>query len=215
MRRLGGFGRGVCALGGAAVVSGALVLTMVGGAVQPAAVQGEDSGAFMVDGVHSAVFFSIGHLGVSKSYGMFFSPEGSYLLDPTSLADSFIDISISLEHLETGNEKRDEHLRNADFFNATAFPKITYRADTFKLTGVNSMRSVGQLTMLGVSRPVSADITIIGESETRQGYKSGFEAMFTINRSDFGMLKYVESGALGDEVELRVSIEGVRRGADE
>lgn len=197
-----------------AVVAGAVA---VGGAAQRAAAQQETAAKqafFTVDGVHSAVFYAIGHMGVAKNYGMFFSPEGTYLLDPNNLAESFIDISISLEHLQTGNSVREKHLQNQDFFNASLYPKITYTARTFKPAGEKSMLASGELTMLGVSKPVSAKIEIIGEGKTRQGYKSGFEAFFTIKRSDFGMMKYLEGGALGDEVELRVAIEGAKLDAE-
>ncbi|MCA9294292.1 MAG: YceI family protein [Phycisphaerales bacterium] len=195
---------------GAAFVIGAASLLAVGGVAQRADARqaSESGGAFAVDGTHSSVFFATGHMGVGKIYGLFHRPEGTYHLDANNLADSFINISIDVANVDTGNEGREKHLKSPDFFNAEQFPKVTYVAKMFKPMGEKSMRASGELTLLGVTKPVSADITLIGEGETRQGYKSGFEATFTIKRSDFGMGKYAEGDM--DNVELRVAIEGAR-----
>ncbi len=204
------FGRRVMAMGSAAAVAGAAMLITVGSTASEATAQQEEAAAnvFAVDSVHSSVFFAIEHMGVAKCYGMFFSPEGTYYLDADNLADSFVDMSIPMDSLDTGSENRDKHLKSPDFFSAKQFPKVSFKANTFKPTGKNTMRASGELTMLGVSKPVSVDISILGEGKTMQGYKSGFEASFTIKRSEFGMTKYIDNGGLGDEVELRVTVEG-------
>jgi polyisoprenoid-binding protein YceI len=204
-------GRRVVAMSGAAVVSGALVLAMVDGATQEARASQEavaTDGAFTVDGVHSSVFFATGHMGIGKIYGLFHEPQGTYRLDPSNLADSFVNVTVHVGKIDTGNEGRDKHLKSPDFFNAEQFPTVTFTAKTFKPTGEKSMRASGELTLLGVTKPLTADITIIGEAETRQGIKSGFEAIFTIKRSEFGMTKGAEGTA--NDVELRVAIEGAK-----
>jgi polyisoprenoid-binding protein YceI len=198
----------------AAALAGAGLLTAgPWGVAAPAAArdQGARAGAFEVDPVHSSVVFGVGHLGVARFWGVFPASSGSYNIDPADLSSSFIDISISTEKVFTGNEGRDKHLRSPDFFNAQQFPTITFRAGSFEKTGEKTMRVTGELTMLDTTRPVTAEVEYFGAGETRQGFKSGSEARFTIRRSEFGMTKYLEGNAIGDEVHLIAGFEGVRK----
>lgn len=163
---------------------------------------------FVVDAVHSAVVFRISHMGVSQSYGVFDAPTGSYLIDMANPSASSIDITIDANKVHTGNEKRDEHLRSPDFFNTKQFPTMRFVGKSFEKQGEKTLKVMGELTMLDATKPVEVVLEYIGEGETRQGYKSGFEATFTIKRSEFGMTKFLEGNALGDEVRLIVSVEG-------
>lgn len=166
-------------------------------------------GAFKVDPIHSVVVFGIGHLGVARMYGTFAMPTGSFSIDPKNPAGSSIEISIDAEKVNTGAGKRDDHLRSPDFFNAKEFPKITFKSSSFEQSG-STMQVKGDLTMLGVTKPITAAVQWLGEGNTPQGHKAGFEATFTIKRSDFGMTKYLEGDSIGDEVRLTVAIEGKR-----
>ena len=180
--------------------------------VQPAQARADDGAApFQVDAVHSAVIFRIQHLGVSYTYGRINSPTGSYNIDMANPSASMIDITLDTEKIDTANERRDNHLRSPDFFNAKQFPTISFKSESFEKTGDKSLKVRGKLTMLGVTKDVDANLEFVGEAQTQQGYKSGFECEFTIKRSDFGMTKYLEGNALGDEVTLYVTIEGVRK----
>ncbi len=166
---------------------------------------------FEIDPIHSMVMFRIGHLGVSYTYGRFNEPTGAYNIDVGNPSASFINITLDATKVDTANERRDNHLRSPDFFNAKQFPTITFKSTSFEKSDGNSMKVRGQLTMLDVTRDVEATLEYIGEADTRQGYKSGFEANFKIIRSEFGMDKYLEGNALGDEVTLNVTIEGARK----
>lgn len=168
------------------------------------------SGAFKVDAVHSVVVFGVGHVGVSRFYGTFNAPTGLFLIDPSNPSASSIEIVVETEKVNTGSSKRDDHLRSPDFFNAKEFPTMTFKSSSFEKSGGKSMTVKGDLTMIGQTKPVTASVEFLGEGETRQGYKAGFEAVFTIKRSEFGMTKYLEGNAIGDEVKLIVAIEGVR-----
>lgn len=202
-----GLARGVI---GAAVAA----MTVIGAGVisQPVQARAQESATpFQIDPVHSMVVFRIGHLGVSYTYGRFNSPTGSYNIDFASPSASMIDITLDAEKVDTGNERRDNHLRSPDFFNAKQFPTITFKSTSFEKTGDSSMKVHGKLAMLGVTKDIEAELVYVGEGETQQGYKSGFEAEFKINRSEFGMTKYLEGNSLGDEVTLYVTVEGVRK----
>lgn len=204
----------------------AAVVGMVGAvgvaAMWPAAVLGDQSGgsggmtaaaetgAFAVDPVHSTIVWGVGHLGVARVYGTFSGPTGRYLIDLNNPSSSFAEVSLKAATINSGNGKRDDHLRNPDFFDVEKFPMMSFKSSSFEKTGERTMKLKGDLTLLAVTKPIEATVEFIGEGETRQGYKSGFEARFTIKRSDFGMMTYLEGGAIGDEVSVIVAIEGKR-----
>lgn len=166
---------------------------------------------FALDKVHSNVVFKVGHMGVANMFGMFHAPEGTYSLDFANPSASKLEIKIMVENIDTGNEGRDRHLKSPDFFDAKQFPEITFVGKQFEKTGDKTMKVTGDLTMLGKTKPVTVTLTFIGEGETKQGYKSGFEAQFSIKRSEFGMTKYLEGNALSDEISLMVAVEGAKQ----
>lgn len=167
-----------------------------------------DGQRYGIDSTHSVVVFGLGHMGVARMYGTFHAPTGSYAIDFANPSASSIEVSIDAEKVDTGNSKRDDHLRNPDFFNAKEFPTITFKGTSFEKTGEKTMKVKGDLTMIGVTKPVEATLEWIGAGETMQGMKSGIEARFSIKRSDFGMTKYLEKDAIGDQVTLIVALEG-------
>lgn len=195
----------------AVVAAGAAVPFFTSSA--PAVARAADAasaGAFKLDPVHSMVIFRVGHMGVSYTWGRFNEPTGDYLIDAADPSKSNINITLSAEKIDTASAGRDRHLKSPDFFNAGEFPSITFKSKSVTKSGEKSFDVAGELTLLGVTKPVTAKLTYIGEGQTKQGYKSGFEAEFTIKRSEFGMTKYLEENAIGDEVTLFVSVEGAR-----
>lgn len=191
------------------VAVGGMSAVLAGGAMSAHAEDAKaPAGAFVVDPVHSTAVFRIGHLGVAAMWGTFNEPTGSFTIDLANPSASVIDISVSAEKVDTANEGRDRHLKSPDFFNAKQFPTLAFVSKSFEKTGEKTFAVAGELTMLGVTKPVSVTLEYLGEGETRQGYKAGFEATFTIKRSEFGMTKYLEGNAIGDEVKLVVAVEG-------
>lgn len=165
---------------------------------------------FKVDPVHSSVVFSIGHLGVSRAYGAFNMPKGTFLIDFANPSASAIEVTLDADKIATGIGKRDDHLRSPDFFNAKEFPAITFKSTSFEKIDATHMKVKGDLTLLKVTKPVEAALEFIGEADTAQGHKAGLEARFSIKRSDFGMTSYLDENAVGDEVKLVVALEGKR-----
>ncbi|MEO0649515.1 MAG: YceI family protein [Planctomycetota bacterium] len=164
---------------------------------------------FALDTVHSSVNFELTHFGVSHAWGRFNEMEGSFSFDEEDLSKSKISLAVMADSVDTNNEKRDQHLRGTDFFTTKQFPKITFESKSVKATGDNTMEVTGELTFLGKTQEVVADATLVGMAETPQGYKAGFNATMTIDRTDFGCNTYLDS--LGKDVTLHVSVEGVRR----
>jgi polyisoprenoid-binding protein YceI len=172
---------------------------------QPAAAapSGQAAQAFQVDPVHSSVMFRIEHMGVCNFYGAFTDVSGSYTLDETP---SF-NFTVKADSVDTRSEARDKHLKSPDFFNAVEFPTITFKSTSAQKSGDN-WKVTGDLTLHGVTKPVTAELKTWQPKDTRQGFRSGFETHFTIKRTDFGMDTYVAEGGLGDEVTVLFAAEG-------
>lgn len=176
----------------------------------------QEPAVYEVDAVHSSVLFCIRHMSVSKFWGRFNGLSGQYVLDPENPGKSRFDLTVETASVDTNSKDRDEHLRNPDFFNAEAHPKITFKSTGVKQTSENQFEVTGDFTMLGVTKPVTAKVEYIGSAKDPWGgYRSGWEADFTIQRSAFGMNKYLEENngvqPLGDDVRLIVAVEGVRK----
>ncbi len=165
---------------------------------------------YEIDGAHSQVIFKVKHLGVSYQYGRFNDVSGQVVYDEKNPAKSSVEISIKAASVDTANEKRDTHLKGPDFFNAQQFPLLTFKGKTVKKTQENAFEVTGELTVKGVTKPQTLTFTRTGAGPDPWGkYRSGGEAAFSIRRSDFGM-NYMPD-ALGDEVQLLLTFEGVRK----
>jgi len=165
---------------------------------------------FKIDPVHSTVLFRIMHLNISPSYGRFADPTGSCVIDSTDVTKSSFDINIDVTKVNTDSTKRDEHLRGPDFFSVQQFPTATFKSTLVKDAGGGKMDVTGNLTLRGVTKPVSLTMIKTGEGDrgARFGYRAGFEGTVTLKRSDFG-ITYMMDG-LGDEVQLTIALEGTK-----
>ncbi|HEV8336383.1 MAG TPA: YceI family protein [Candidatus Polarisedimenticolia bacterium] len=170
--------------------------------------------AYKIDPDHSNVGFSIRHF-FSKVPGHFKNYEGTIALDPKDLSKAKVDVSIDTGSIDTGVEDRDKHLKSPDFFDAAKYPKMTFVSTEVIQKGPNHAAVKGNLTLHGVTKPVTLEADVLGFSpDPWGGYRGGFEAKTTLKRSDFGISwnKAVEGGGLllGDDVEVTLNIEAVR-----
>jgi polyisoprenoid-binding protein YceI len=164
---------------------------------------------YTIDPNHSAITFKVKHMGITFVYGRFNNIEGAYAFDGKTSENCFIEIQVRAENIDTGNEKRDNHLRSPDFFNTEEFPYIVFKSVFVKKLQEPTYEVVGHLTLHGVTKFVTVQAVKTGEIEIPGGeIRTGFETAFTVLRSDYGM-KYM-LGGVGDKVELLVSVEGVR-----
>jgi polyisoprenoid-binding protein YceI len=164
--------------------------------------------SFTVDGVHSKAFFRVMHMGAGQFWGRFNDVSGTFSFDPSNLASAKFDITIAIDSVDSGNGDLDKHLRSPDFFAAKDFPTMTFRSTGLEGASATGGILKGDLTMKGVTKPVTAKLEFTGMSDMGRGMKSGFEATFTIKRSDFGITYGVDKGAIGDEVRVTVALEG-------
>jgi polyisoprenoid-binding protein YceI len=163
--------------------------------------------SFKVDPVHSAVIFKIKRNDVSNFYGRFNGLTGSWNLDGAAPEKSSMEFSIKTESVDSGNPKRDDHLKTADFFNAKEFPTISFKSTKVTKKGDNKYEVAGDLTLHGVTKPITVALEHTGTATGEHGTQSGVEATFTIKRSDFGV--GTPGRGLADEVSLIVGIAGV------
>jgi polyisoprenoid-binding protein YceI len=162
--------------------------------------------------VHSAVLFRIDHLGVGTFWGRFNEVSGTYTFDEQNHEACRFELALATESVDTNNQGRDRHLKSPDFFNAREFPTISFQSTELSHVSGDEYELKGDLTLHGVTKPITARVSWNGARDAGQrfGFRSGFEAIFTIKRSDFGMDTYVNEGVLGDEVRIVAAIEGVR-----
>lgn len=160
--------------------------------------------AWQVDPVHSSIVFRIKHANASWFYGTFAKVEGKLSLDPAALDAARVEIVIDAASVRSNNDKRDQHLRSPDFFDAKQFPEIRFVSRKVAAKG-DGLLVEGELELRGEKQPLTVAVEKTGEGEL-DGPRAGYHATFTIQRSKFGMNYGLAKSALGDEVELTVSL---------
>ncbi|AXA57752.1 YceI family protein [Pseudomonas thivervalensis] len=161
------------------------------------------------EGQHAFVDFKISHLGYSYITGTFKDIDGKFSFDAAKPEDSKIEFNVNTASVFTNHAERDKHIASADFLNVSKFGKATFVSTSVKSTGKNTADVTGDLTLLGVTKPVVVKATFLGEGKDPWGgYRAGFEGTTTIKRSDFGKQK--DLGPTSDAVELYVTFEGVK-----
>lgn len=162
-----------------------------------------------VDTVHSSVLFKAKRLDVVNVYGRFNGLQGTLTFDSENPANSTIELELKAEAVDTNNERRDNHLRSPDFFDATQFPFIRFKSSQIRRLSENRYEVTGDLSLHGLTRPIVAEVEHVGSaSDPRRGTPLiGFETAFTIKRSDWGMNFMLD--ALSDEIELIIAIHGM------
>jgi polyisoprenoid-binding protein YceI len=165
---------------------------------------------FTVDPDHTSVTFKISHLGLSYIHGRFDDVSGGFTLDADAGKSSFA-LTVKAESMDTNNKKRDDHLRSPDFFNAKQFPTVAFKSTSVKAVD-GGLEVAGDLTLHGVTKPVTFTLAGGKTAEFPPGTKRvGFSTELKIKRSEFGMDKFLDNGAVGDEVFIAVSFEGVKK----
>ncbi len=166
---------------------------------------------FNIDAVHSTAIFRVHHVGAGMFYGRFNDVTGMIALSGD--VPSF-DVSIAIDSVDSSNERLDSHLKSPDFFNAVEFPTMSFKSGSVKSVGDNKYEVTGEITMHGVTKPLTVNMEKTGHVDGRRGEMVGFETEFELNRSEFGMNYGVESGSLGDKVKVIVALEAKRSGSD-
>jgi polyisoprenoid-binding protein YceI len=163
------------------------------------------SGEYRVEPEHTEIVFGINHMGFSTYYGVFTHASGRLVLDSSDPGASHLEVSVPISGVLTPSAKLNEELQGAQWFNAKAFPEMTFRSNKITRTGSGTARIEGELTLHGVTRPLTLEATFNhgGENPLNHHFTIGFQAHGHIKRSDFGVSTYVP--LVGDEVSLVIS----------
>ena len=193
---------GICAL----LLAGAMAANSVKAHAEPA--------DFVLDPDHTYVTFFISHLGYADLAGMFLKSEGTFSYDEEAKELKSASITVDTTSVFTNHDGRDGHLKSADFLNTGEFPEMTFVATKAEKSSDTEGTITGDLTLLGVTKPITLDATLnkAGAYPFGDGhYAIGIDATATIKRSEFGMSYGVDGGIVGDEIKLVLGFEGIRQ----
>ena len=187
----------------AAALAGALLAA--GAALAQTAPAPVQAGAYRLETTHAQVLFAVSHMGFSTWYGDFSGATGTLTLDPGNAAADALDVSIPVASVRTTNATLDGELKGAAWLDAGAFPAILFHSTKVVQTGPDAATVTGDLTLHGVTRPVTLQATFkgAGVNPLSKGYTVGFDVRGRLKRSDFGVKTYVP--LIGDDVDLIIS----------
>ncbi|AZI50624.1 YceI family protein [Pantoea agglomerans] len=161
------------------------------------------------EGQHAFIQFRIQHLGYSWLYGTFKDFDGRFTFDEKDPAADKVDVTINTSSIDTNHAERDKHLRSADFLNTSKNPQATFKSTAVEKEG-DELKITGDLTLNGVTKPVTLEAKMLGEGKDPWGgYRAGFEAEGEIALKDFNITK--DLGPASQKVQLMISVEGVRQ----
>lgn len=163
------------------------------------------AGTYQADAAHTQILFKVNHLGFSEFYGLFPNATGTLTIDPAKPSSASVEITIPMNDIATAVPKLDEHLKAPDFFDAAKFPTATFRSTKVAVSG-RTAKITGNLTVKGVTKPVTLDARFIGAGPAPMSKADtiGFAATTTVKRSDFGVSYGVP--LVSDEVELNINV---------
>ncbi|WP_426661405.1 YceI family protein [Rhodanobacter aciditrophus] len=163
---------------------------------------------YKLDPGHTMVLFSWNHFGYSNPTADLGLGDGTLVFDQQDPAKSSVQVTLPLSRLDTHVPALDQHLKEADFFDAAKYPLVTFKSTSVEPLGNNHFKVVGNLTVHGVTRPVTLDATLnrVGPHPMTKAQAIGFDATATLKRSDFGVGAYVPM--VSDEIKVRITTEG-------
>lgn len=165
-----------------------------------------------IDKAHSQLGYGIKHLSIAEIGGSFQEFDAKITSSKEDLSDAVVELTANVASISTGNEQRDAHLKTADFFDAEKFPTLTFKSKSFKKVGDKKYKVAGDLTLHGVTKPVTLDVVLNGTTTHPMTKKTmaGFKATGIIKRTDFGIAAATPSAMLSDEVAINANAEFVK-----
>ncbi|MFF3503043.1 YceI family protein [Streptomyces sp. NPDC003247] len=173
------------------------------------------TGEYTIDPAHSTLGFVARHAMVTNVKGKFNDFTGTLHLDGTDPSRSTATLDVTMDSIDTGSADRDGHLKSADFFKTDEFPAMTFRSTAAQALGGDDYRITGDLTILGVTRPLTIDLEFNGSAKDPFGNERvGFEGRAEILRSEWGLTwnAALETGGVlvSDKIKLNFDISAVR-----
>jgi polyisoprenoid-binding protein YceI len=170
---------------------------------------------YVLDPTHTSISFRVGHFHLSSVQGRFNKISGTFSFNPAKPEASKVDVVVDVASIDINEKARDNHLRSPEYFDVVRFPKAVFRSTRIVVTGARTGLMAGELAILGVTIPVTLEVTFNGISEHPLGKEydkfrgitvAGFSARTTISRNSFGMTN--GRGIKGDKAELLIEVEG-------
>lgn len=163
-----------------------------------------------IDPAHSAVEFAVRHMMITTVKGRFSGVEGSLELDEQDVTRSRVDVRIAAASIDTRDEKRDGHLRSADFFDVGNHPALTFVSRRIDRTGDDRLKLIGDLTIRGTTREITLEIEDLGRGrDPWGGERASFSATGRLDRRDYGLTwnQSLETGGVLVSNDVRITIE--------
>jgi polyisoprenoid-binding protein YceI len=170
---------------------------------------------YEIDPSHSSIGFKVKHLAISSVPGKFAEFKGTFSFDPANVESAKADAVIAATTVDTGDKKRDDHLRSGEFLDTSAHPSISFKTTKVEKVSDTEFKAHGALSIHGVQKPVVLDVVFGGAAKDPWGKeRAAFVATTKINRKDFGLTwsKALETGGLvvGDDVQITLEVEGIK-----
>lgn len=176
-----------------------------------------ESSQYIIDqeDAHAFIQFRVKHLGFSWLYGRFNDFSGDFTFDEKDPSKNQVNVEVDVTSLDSNHTLRDRHLRSDDFLNTEKFPKATFVSTSYKATEGSKAELVGDLTLLGVTKPITIQVEHIGGgTDPWGGHRHGFEGRATIKPADWGIAMVEQLGPEAEQVELMLSVEGIRQDSE-
>ncbi len=174
----------------------------------------EEPSSWSIDNSHSSISFKVRHLGISNVRGEFLTYDADITMDGDDLSSLAVNATIETASIDTGNERRDGHLRSDDFFGSEEFPSLTFVSTGVTKVDGSDFHLQGDLTIRDVTQSVVLDGSFLGTAMMRDTERAGFEATTTINRKDFNLSwdQLTEAGGVivGHNVEISLELELIK-----
>ncbi|HEV7330942.1 MAG TPA: YceI family protein [Flavisolibacter sp.] len=170
------------------------------------------NGIWKNDDPHSQLGFTVTHLGLSDISGTFNDFDVDVKTSKPDFSDAVFELTANVASIDTRVEARDNHLKSADFFDAEKYPTITFKSTGLKKAGKDQYKLTGNLTMHGVTKPVTMDLVYKGTVENAMNKKqtAGFQLTGTIKRSDFGVGAGFPAAVVSDDVRIKADGEFIQ-----
>lgn len=185
-------------------LSGLMLLGMLGLTTLKAS-----AAEYKFDTVHSQILFSATHMGFSHSHGSFVDFDGTLEFDEKNIAKSKVKVTIQTDSINLNDKTWNDHMKDKKWFNVIKFPTMTFESTSVVPTGDKTFDLIGDLKLLGVSKPVTLNVTLNKVGPFFGKEKAGFSATGTIKRTDFGMKTFVPN--IADEIPIRIEVEAVKQ----
>lgn len=193
-----------------ALTLGCGLLAGLGGPTAPEALAKNMVEVYKVDPGHTSVLFRVKHLGIAYFYGRFNRTSGGIRFDEGNPKNCSVELEIDATSIDTNDEKRDLHMKSEEFFHVSEHPTAKFVSQKIKKLKGDAYQVQGELTLRGVSKQVTCELTHTGKGDTFfKDYRRGFETSFTVARSEFGMTALMNG--LDDEVEITIAVEAIRQ----